>query len=289
MASFRIYQYTSIGRPLDPAWPTNRAVLILMPLAAVLGAALAWSSGATTTQVLLQALEFALVLFLAWALARELDPDAPLAAFISAAAGVAAAVTVAAPGILLPFVTLGLVRIVNRSTGLAARRTDSIVLTLLSVGVIYLTGSPLFGCVAALAFMLDGSLKEPLRQQWLFGFVCLAASIVYMVDHDIGPGQLSAPDSLFQWIALLFLLIFALDTLLLRKVHAQGDVGNRRLDLGRVRGGMAVGLAAALQGIGRPQSVVVVVAAIAGICVGLAFRKGFRPPRGGAERQTPVR
>ena len=284
MASFRIYQYTSIGRPLDPAWPTNKAVLILMPIAAALGALLAWRAGEPVAQVLLQALEFAVILFLAWALARELDPDDQAAAFISLVAGVAAAVAVAEPGILLPFVTLGLVRVVNRSTGLAARRLDSILLTLLSIAVIYLTDSPLFGFVAALAFVLDGSLREPLRQQWLFGLVCLAASIVYMVDHDIGPGRLSAPDSLFQWVSLLFLLIFALDTLLIRRVRAQGDVGQRRLDLGRVRGGMVVGLAAALQGSGRPETVVVLVAAIAGICIGLAFRKGFRPPRAGSVR-----
>jgi hypothetical protein len=284
VANIRIYQYTSIGRPLDPAWPTNKAVLILLPVAAVLGAVLAWRGGEGASQVLLEALVYAAILFLAWALAREFDPDDQAAAFISAAAGLAAAVAIAEPGILLPFVTLLLVRIVNRSTGLAARRLDSVIVTLLSIAVVYLTPSPLFGCVAALAFMLDGSLKEPLRQQWLFGFVCLAASIVYMVDHDLGPGQLSAPDSLFQWLSLLFLLIFALDTLLTRKVRAQGDVGHRRLDPGRVRGGMAVGLAAALQGIGQPDSVVVVVAAIAGICIGLAFRKGFRPPRGGAAR-----
>ena len=38
MAYHRIYKYTSIGRPLEPAYPSNKVVLILMPLAAVLGA-----------------------------------------------------------------------------------------------------------------------------------------------------------------------------------------------------------------------------------------------------------
>ena len=45
--------------------------------------------------------------------------------------------------------------------------------------------------------------------------------------------------------------------------------------------GMAVGLFAGLQGITRPESVAVVVAVIAGICAGMAVRKGFKAPAGG--------
>jgi hypothetical protein len=41
---------------------------------------------------------------------------------------------------------------------------------------------------------------------------------------------------------------------------------------------MAVGLLAALQSVDRPENVAVIVAAITGICIGMAFRKGFRAP-----------
>jgi hypothetical protein len=278
MPNYRIYQYTSIGRPLDPAWPTNKAVLILLPIAAVLGAALAWTAGGTLTEVLLRALNVALVLFVSWALARELDPDDPSVAFISMAAGILAAVVIDSPDVLAAFAALGLIRVVNRSTGLAARKSDSLLLVLLSITVVYWSDSPLFGGVAALAFLLDGSLKDPLRHQWVFALVCLGAMVVYRVDHDLGFGQLGAPDSLFEWLSVLFLLMFALDTVLTRTTHARGDVNNRPLDPNRVRGGMVVGLLAALQGINRPAGVAVIVAAIAGICFGMAFRKGFREP-----------
>ena len=191
------------------------------------------------------------------------------------------ALTVDAPGLLVVFVTLGLARIVNRTTGLAARKSDSAVLALLSILVIYTSASPFYGLVAGLAFILDGSLKEPLRHQWLFGLVCVGATIVYMVDHDVGLAQLSPPDSLFGWLGLLALLVFGLNTLLTRKVHARADVNRRRLDVNRVRGGMAVGLFAGVQGITRPESVAVIIAVIAGICVGMAIRKGFRAPASG--------
>jgi hypothetical protein len=281
LAYHRVYKYTSIGRPLEPGFPSNKAVLILMPLGAVVGAVTAWADGQAGMQLLQQAVFFLLVVFGSWALARELDPDDHTAAFINMAAAVFAALVVDAPGILIVFTTLGLVRLVNRSTGLAARMADSVLVMLLSLLVIYTTESPFFGIVAALAFILDGSLKEPLRHQWIFGLVCLGGMIVYMVDHNVGFEQLSAPNSLFEWLALLFLLIFALNTLLLKKVYSKGDMSGKTLDLGRVRGGMAVGLFAALQGIVRPDDVVIIVACIAGICIGMAFRKGFKAPVAG--------
>jgi len=278
MANHRIYQYTSIARTLDPSYPTNKAVLVLIPLAGVLGAAVSWFRFGNPMLALQQALLLALVLFLSWALARELDPDDDAAAFISMACGVLAALALGNPGVLIALVTIGLVRIVNRSTGLVARKTDSVALMILSIIVIYATGSPLYGAVAALAFVLDGSLKEPLRHQWVFGLICLGATVVYMVDHDVPLGQVRVPDTLLEWLSLAFLLIFALNILLTRKVHAKGDVGHRRLDVKRVRGGMTVGLLAAFQGINELNDVAVIVAVIAGICFGMAFRKRFRTP-----------
>jgi hypothetical protein len=41
---------------------------------------------------------------------------------------------------------------------------------------------------------------------------------------------------------------------------------------------MTVGLLAALQGINELPGVAVIVAVIAGICIGMAFRKRFRTP-----------
>jgi hypothetical protein len=278
MGKYSIYQYTSIGRPLDPAWPSNKAVLVLLPLAAVLGAALEWADGGTLGAVLLRALNLVLALFLSWALARELDPDDQTVAYISLAAGVLVGMLLDSPGLLAAIAALGLIRVVNRSTGLPARKSDSVVLVLLTITVIYSTGSPLFGGVAALAFILDGSLKEPLRHQWVFALVCLGGMVVYLVDHDSGLGLPGTPDSLFEWLSVLFLLMFALGILLTRRIRSRGDINDRPLLVGRVRGGMAVGLLAALQSVDRPENVAVIVAAIAGICVGMAFRKGFRAP-----------
>lgn len=278
MLSHRIYKYTSIGRTLDPAVPSNRAVLILLPLAAILGAAVTWSGGGDLSRVLQQAARFLLIVFVAWALARELDPDHGPVAFVGLAVGLVVAMVVPSAGILIAYVTLGLIRIVNRSTGLAANKTDSVALVVLSVLVIYLNQSPAFGVVAALAFILDGSLKEPLRLQWGFALICLGATVVYMVDHHVGLTHIGAPDSLFDWLALLFLTMFGLNMLITRSVRSRSDVHDRPLDANRVRGGMLVALCAALQGIQSPATVAVIVAPIAGVCIGMALRKSFNAP-----------
>jgi hypothetical protein len=130
-----------------------------MPLGAILGAATAWMDGLSGPAVAQQAFMFLLVVFGGWALARELDPDDHTAAFISMAAAVFAALVVDHPGLLIVFTTLGLVRVVNRTTGMAARKSDSVIVIILAILVIYLTESPFFGVAAALAFILDGTLR----------------------------------------------------------------------------------------------------------------------------------
>jgi len=278
MAYHRIYRYTSIARPPDTASPGGKILLFLVFAAAALGAALAWRGGQPVAQVLQTGVYSLLAVYGCWALARELDPDDRAAAFVSLAAGAIAVLTFDSPGILILYTTLGLVRMVNRSNGLAARKPDSFLLLALSLLVIYSSGSPLYGVVAGIAFLLDGSLREPLRHQWVFGLVCFGGTLVYTVDHDVALGQFSVPGSLFGWLAWLFLFIYALNILLLNSVKSTGDTNGKALDLARVRGGMAIGLLAAFQAMSRPGDVVLIVAVLAGICFGMAFRKGFKVP-----------
>ena len=155
MINYRIYQYTSIARPPDPSETAMRVIAYLLPVVAVLGAALAWRAGLGAVGALREALLFVLALYGCWALARELDPDDTPAAFLGAGVAMLAMALVAAPGVLIVYVTLGLVRMVNRSSGLRARRSDSVVLTVVAIWLMYAMASPLYGLVAALAFMLD--------------------------------------------------------------------------------------------------------------------------------------
>ena len=46
MANHKIYQYTALARPLEPSVPAGKAVLYLLPFAALLGLVMGWIGSA---------------------------------------------------------------------------------------------------------------------------------------------------------------------------------------------------------------------------------------------------
>lgn len=282
MTIHKIYSITSIGRLVDWKVPSNRAMVVLLAPSALAGGAVAVGQGAEASQVLLFALTTALAAFGGWAMGRELDPDDQPAAFIALALSVLVILFMGPAGgnyhLLVLFTTLGLVRQVNRTTGLEARLSDSIVLLALTIGVIYGTANPLFGLVAGFSFALDGSLERPLRRQMVFALLSFGATVVYMVDHDLGREVYELPNTLPQWWAAMAAVVFALNILLMREVQSVADVGRRRLDPARVRGGMTVAVVAVAQGLPQVEEIALLAATMAGVCVAWAFRRSFRTP-----------
>lgn len=278
----KIYALTSIGRPVEWKVRTNRAMVILMAPAAALGAVLAVLQGQPTTSAALHALYSALAAFGGWALGREFDPDDQAAAFLALAVSVCAVLMIG-PGagsyfLLVLFTTLGLVRQVNRSTGLEARVSDSLLLLGLTLWVVYGTANPLFALVAGFSFALDGSLERPLRRQWVFALLSFGATVVYMVDHDVGREVFTIPHSLAQWLAALAAVVMALHLLRIRKVNSVGDVNHRPLNPARVRWSVAVAVLAVAQGLPEVREVAILAAAMAGVCLSGALRRSFRSP-----------
>ena len=252
-----------------------------MPIAALCGLVFSLYKGVEFLPALQNALVFLLAVFGCWALARELLPDDQPAAFVSMALGFLVCLALLTPGLLVLFTTLGLVRVVNRSTGLEARTSDSIVVTLLVIGSVYTSQSPWIGAVGAVAFFLDGVLKSPQKKQWLYALICFGSMIIFMVDHQVPWWRIMVPDTLLEWLALLALLVFSLNIILLKKIHSKGDVNDKRLNLERVKAGMAISVLATLQGLDNMTNVVLMVASIGGLCLGITFRKAFKSPAKG--------
>ncbi len=104
---------THLGRPIDLRLPSNRfAVGIALATTAV-----AWAVGSAPLTAGGSA-------FLAWALGRELDPDRPVTANISALAGGAVAIYFAETSVGTVYLFLIVARLLTRSTGLAPKNTD---------------------------------------------------------------------------------------------------------------------------------------------------------------------
>ena len=236
-----IYRVTSIARPVDPAYPTNRTLLVLLPLLALVSAGLA---SATDQPPLAAAINALLTGFVAWALTRELAPDDEAAAFVALGLAFAAHLGTGTNGVLLPFLALVLVRIVNRSTGLPARVADTVAV----LGFALWAGQeqPLLLPVAAIAFALDAVLEGPLRRHYLAAGVSLAAFVWLLFGGRVDAVM---PDV----VAATGLGAFLLLTLLLAWRQAEpvsrGDIGAELLDRTRVRAGLILGYLLAAQAV----------------------------------------
>ena len=109
---------STIGRPIDLGAPTNRAIA-LASFATVVAGTLVGAVRGEAWGALITGLTWAGATFLAWALARETDPDRPYSAFLAAAGGLAGAILLGRPGFLFLFWFVIALRYVNRTTGLA--------------------------------------------------------------------------------------------------------------------------------------------------------------------------
>ena len=248
-----LYRITSIARTLNPRYPTNLAVLLLLPPAAGVAGAMAFMRGSGLPDIAQAALFGAVAVVAAWAFARELAPDLERLAFPSMLLTFGAFLTVESSSLLLLIATQFLVRIVNRSVGLPARVIDSVFVAVLTVWSAWGGAFPGLGLVGALAFGLDASMAERLRRQWFFAGICLAATW-FCLDRQ---GLSWTPETLPATAAGLLLIVtvaYGLTVRRTRRVTSLGDATGMPLSSARVRAGMAVGLLAGLQSLTRGQA-----------------------------------
>lgn len=243
----KIYRYSSLARPLDPRWPTNRAVLILMPVAAAILAVVGPATpGLAGSSRVWAAASAAAVVLGAWALAREIAPDDQRGAFFAMACGLAALILVPSVSLALLFTTLALTRMLSRSVGLPARTLDGMAVLVLTGWSMASTRSLGVGLVVGAGFALDAVLPGGLRRQW--GFAALSFAFVGFLavtaQAPVGPLEPSLVAIVAQVAAALLFITLILRT---RSVRATGDATESPLSTLRVRCGMAAALGMAIQ------------------------------------------
>ena len=150
--------FTALGRPIDPGYPTNRAIAVLsaiVMLAATIGQMLfgtawlestVWGAGVGVTIVL------------TWAVGRELDPDHDLSAFVGAALVLPGLLLFDLPAFLLVLWLLLALRIVNRTARQPAKPLDTVAVLGLG-GWLTWQGNWVAGLITAAAFLFDGLLS----------------------------------------------------------------------------------------------------------------------------------
>ncbi len=285
---------TSLGRPLDPSWPTNRAVLVLMPAGAMIAAvSVTWVPGLAGISRLWAAALGAGAVLGGWALGRELAPDDQRAAFVALMLGFGTLLAVPGVSLVLLFATLMLTRMVNRTVGLPATTLDSVVVLLLSGWAVADTGSPAVGVVAALAFGLDAWLPDGRRRQWGFAALCLvmvAALAGGAAEQDRVVSSPIVVDVPGAWILVGALVVATLvlhGSLTVRALRSTCDATGDPLSVDRVRWGVVVALLIGVQGLflgeGGARSTALVWASLtgaglSGIVRPRASPSGIAPP-----------
>jgi len=266
----KINEITSIARPLDLNYLTNKAIALLSVIVFI----------AITFFWIIDGIEFldsawwgfiaSLAVFLSWAIARELDPDYDLSAFVTTGLSLIGLIVFGLPKISMLFWFLLVARMVNRTTGLPAKRLDSLFLLVLA-GWLTINENILIGLMTALAFLLDSFLSKPQKHQILFAsvqllFVGISSSFNGVI---FGDGTLSPSFALaVVVISSLFLVVIA-DS---RKIRTGGDRTAELLDPRRVQSAQILALSTAIlmalwNGLPGIRAIMLLWAAIVGTSV----------------------
>lgn len=283
---------TALGRPLEPDWPSNRAVMVLMPVGALIAWGRAALGGGFASPLVVAALG-AMTVLLTWALGRELAPDRHGAAFVAMALGFAVFLWEPRVSLLLAATALVLSRVVNRTTGLPATPFDTLAALGLVAWALTEGAGPGPGLAAALAFGLDAALPPaPGRADAVAGsgpeaerttvrhglaaagalalaaWAALGAAAPFVAAPE--PGW-AVPSTVGLLVAAVVLVAAARVVLGTRDVRSRGDDTDLPLSAARVRGGIvvvaAVGLGALLQGDAGIHAAGLIWAALAGVAL----------------------
>lgn len=234
-------QMTSIAREVEPGFLTNRLILIIMPISAVLGFVIALINGAPFGEALASAVFMFFAVFLAWALAREFDPDYDWSAFLPVSVVIVGLAVRPTIWLDIPAM-LGLMlfmRIVNRTVGPPATLGDSVV-ALVFIGLFAVLGNWVMVVGGLLALALDGSLGQPNARQWAFVLVGVIIAIAAS-DWVATPAMqgLSLPFAVFVVVTgLLYLAVLATSN----PFSTSTDRPGYTLNGNRVQAAMVLGL-----------------------------------------------
>jgi hypothetical protein len=266
----RVYQYTSVWRPLDPRYPTNRAIVLIAFVAAIVRGVYLIATGIDWVQSASIAGLSGFAVLMSWVVGREIDPDHNASAFIAAGLALIALTQFRLPDVAAVFWIVVLMRIINRIVGKPATWID---LSALLALVIWLSlqVNALFSMLTAYALLLESMISQPVRrQQLLFNFIAAGLSIILMnTVKSYSTVTLFHNDLLNEEIAVL--ILFAIVMFSTRKVISTGDIGNEPLDPMRIRLAQSMAAIAALMTMGSIGFLLPVWAAMSGVLIHRAW------------------
>ena len=238
---------SNLWRVLDPRVLSNRLIMLFAAAVTIGMGVYRLANGSSPTDAAIQAVGTGVFTVLAWALGRELDPDHNLPAYVAAVLGVLAVLLLGMPNLLLTGAVVAMLRMVNRTTGLPARVTDSLALVVLVGVIVARDGFWVIGPVVAAAFLLNALLPQPDRPNgYFFALLTLlvTGAAVALFPASEWTLRFDAPlGGSIAMAALVYLVIVLRDPTRLQSV---GDWTGRPLNHPRVQAAQLLALVAAL-------------------------------------------
>jgi hypothetical protein len=236
----KLSDMTSISRSIDLDYPSNRAIAIVTILVVVGGALSQFLSGGGWGESILWSANGGVSIFLTWALCRELDPDHAVSAFVAAGLALLGLVFWGLPRLAAILWLIMVVRVVNRTTGLAAGLLDS--LAVLGLGSwLSLEGNWGYGVINALAFLLDSQLPPRARRQLILAVLAVTVTLAIALVGDEPPWE-GRPSLLGGLIGLALSVLFLPVILTARHLESVGDRSQQPLEATRVQAAQMLAL-----------------------------------------------
>ncbi len=234
------HRWSALPRSYDLRLRHNQLILVLTAAGGVWGFA---AGELSFWPGLLRATVAAASVFLAAALAKEIDPDHSVASLLAAALGL----PFLGPGDALSAATLfwllGCLRLLNRSTGLRPKPVDILALLALAAWLGW-RWTPLFGLLMGGYLILDALLPEGAPANRFIGAVALLASSFWLYTARAPVAALQ----IWQAAAILVVTVTFIGLVILKyyRTGAVGDATGQPLWPARVQAGQAAALAAGL-------------------------------------------
>lgn len=182
----KITQFSALSRPLDINYRSNRNMLLIFLLVMVVGTAYQWLVGLAFLDSLWWGVKAAFVVFLSWALGRELDPDINSTAMLSIPLSLAAFYFFGEFNWLLLLAWLMLMRIGSHICGQSIKLMDAVLVIGLSTFLVW-RGDYIIGFALTVAFFANYRLRPPHdRSLWyaVASFVLSVAALIFTRLED---------------------------------------------------------------------------------------------------------
>jgi len=254
-----LYKFTALGRPIDPTYPTNRAILILSLIAGIIAGGIALISGVGLVDSALYGLYSAILTVLAWIIAREIDPDHDYSAFVAAALAFGVSLFIEPTSMLGAFFVIPVTRLVNRTVGPKLKRMDTIIVIGFTLVMVFLDYW-YFGFIAALAFLLDTRLRDPNPSHYLAALVSGFGAVIYLLFN--GAGDFGDLSTLYLIVVAIIAAAFLLNIMTTKDVQQKTDITDEPLDFYRVLGAMSIALMLATAMLWRGDTGILEMAAL---------------------------